>query len=1306
MTGPGLDRELIASAVASPRWNVLARTGLDIATIGTWDPALVRRRRICVPVDVQAYVVPVAGAEQVVSLYGDARDPEPFSDGAALPAGVHLHWAMPDGLMHGEPTTRDAQGRSERLAMPALPDRWVVLRLLRPRGGEHALVRGWVIDAKSRSTAPLESFSGTFPPHDPADVLERLDGGHGGSLMWTGSYRASAGRFAFHDPLQDVPPAVSIAPNGLHDTSAAYVVSGWWSDLAGDPLAANDGWQSLMTRLAALGWTLDDDALPPLSSNTRQARDVVNASIGLTMPKDGPTVEVVPEAGASLSQKLSGIAAGVAMPVLDATQVLMAIDRPKFATVLHGAVFGVPVAGQVTGADERPTPHEVSVALGQDTDDVIAAFGASVLGVANRDAAERLIAAFTSDLLDRIATADGVVDLAEHEHADGFDSRVGTPLPGAIPDRFTQSDTASVNPLSIGRKGRGEAAKGKSSAGLNTKLVWANTVELTARSAASTLERGPQVPTIFKAAVGMPAARTGERPGDAPAHPNVSSVREVVRPAPRYFFPQPPILALRGVKPNLRHHGDGRFEDGNALRCRYAEECVTELSGAVRASDLLPSLGSGALPEEVLLLAREAVLLDPYGLSWINDVVTAGQSADYAKAIGTRLLGEMARLYGTNASYGGQSHITGAVPSAAPALKNSWIAHSAAAIRIDREVAAQLAAHSIVKGTPPSPVAITTWRQPWVPLWVEWRVVLEGGATLDGWRLGDLDHERVETPLPTIRRTFLGRSPLGSGTSKALHAGIRRWLEAETQRDTAGVGVLNATDQTALGLLGNFLAPLDLMSASMDGIREQLLGIAYVGQMPLDEAAPPLQRPVASGLPDPFFGGTLRLDALRIVDAFGRTLDVGVSSIATTVALEVPAAPSSILLRPRAQHAARWVVRFVGTADPAAPDPSARPDANVDQVAPASMVNPVAGFLLPDHIDESLEVFATDGSPIGELAHDAITGAVTWEPAPGRPIAPDAGPFAGLSASQSPIAEVAAGVLLADVAARQLVGGGTVDAQPTTSLSAMLRALDTTLWSVDTYAAIGSPSIAGLVGRPIAVVRASIRLELPDDTGDVTVKAAGGAGMRRSVFAALSELRVPFRLGALERADDALLGFYVGDDFAHLHLVDKVVQGTAPPSGRMQGALGLLGSSIDLTATPIDHPYIIAEDELWVRPGQELFVTLLMLPAGRVHLTSGLLPRKALSLAEDWVSPGLKTMSPSVRVGPVLVDPAEIRLPLIRAMGPRQRFTRRTGPLTWRDDAIKAATMSAYLPRVPHEAQEGWIRVQPDEDPPVNGEAT
>jgi hypothetical protein len=208
------------------------------------------------------------------------------------------------------------------------------------------------------------------------------------------------------------------------------------------------------------------------------------------------------------------------------------------------------------------------------------------------------------------------------------------------------------------------------------------------------------------------------------------------------------------------------------------------------------------------------------------------------------------------------------------------------------------------------------------------------------------------------------------------------------------------------------------------------------------------------------------------------------------------------------------------------------------------------------------------------------------------------------------------------------------------------------------------------------------------------------------VFAAMREQQFPVRLGTLARSDDALLGFFVDDDYAHLRLVDKVVAAQALDSGRLRGHLALLGSVTAPEVDPLRHPYVVPDGTLWLRPGQTVRLTLLMLPAGRVHLTSGILPRKQLALADDWVAAGLRRMVPSVRVGPVLVDPGEIRLPLVTPIGDRQMFSRRTGPLNWQDDAIVAATQSAYLPRLPHEAQEGWVRVAPADDDAEGTEMT
>ncbi|MEX2282225.1 MAG: hypothetical protein WEE89_07055 [Gemmatimonadota bacterium] len=1270
MSNGHLDVSLLETALFDRRFTALARVGVDLAGIATWDRNLDRRTRLLVPIDVQALVVPTADGEATVPIAGaGADDPAPFADGVVRPAGVHLHWAMPDALLHGRHRPAAEDGSTEAAPdFPPLPDRWVVIRALLPNRVNAAIITGWVIDARAKSVTPLAEFSGT-PAAGPAGAqLERLDAAFGGSLLWTASYTASDGRFTVHDPLTDIPATGSTAaPNGLDAAGAVYTVAGWWSNLADDPLAGSLGRQHLDARLAELGWHVNHDADDDVheSEDPRIAR--VRTGLGLTSPAE--TGVSSPLVGREMN-KLEGVHLQVGVPVSSAETVIVGPSRPRYAAMLHGAILGVPITGALpAGIDERPASDALAVAIGTDIDDVVAALGAPALGAGeqHRASAERLTAAFTSDMLDRLGSADGLADLAEREHSDGFASFPGTPVPGARPDRLRGEDALPMGPNTVGRKGRGRTAVSAADK-RGAVLRWRDGLDLVEGTAAKTRS----APT-FSEVAGSTAP-----PGEP---------REVTRPAPRFFRPEAPVMAIRGAHPNHRHHGDGLYDDLGRLGCRYPRECVPAWEGVVSGEVVVPSIGSRAVPDEVLLVVREAVLVNPYGYRWLA-AAGAASTGNRAAPLETRLAAEMVRLYGVDGRYDGTIHLSAPQPHA---MASSWAEVSETESIARRQMTAEIARFSLLRGTPPSPVAITTWRQPWVPLWLEWDVTVEGDSTMIGWTLQGLDLERDKTAAtaPALNFTFHGRSPIGQGVSIALQHGIRRWLEAEVQRDASGASITNEADQRALERLGDLIGPLDLVSASLNGISEQLLGHAYVGNSVEGPAgADGATLPLAEHVPVALFGGILRLNRLRLIDAFGRVLTVPATVAATTTTLEVPSVSAGMRLRPRFQHAGRWLWRLVDPALPATADPTTAREAFVDQLDPVLAVNPVVGFLLPDHIDEALEFFSVGSEPLGQLMHDAVSGAVVWETAPGRPLPPDAGPLAGLDAHTRIAGEIAAGLVQADLAARTENSTATGSA-----LSALLRAIDTTLWTVDTFASVGSPTVAGLIGRPVAIVRATLRLEVPDDLAEVSTP---DPELRRAAFEMLTEQRFPIQLGTLERSDDALLGFFVDDDYAHVHLVDKVVAAQALESGRHRGQLGLLGNVTAPALDPLVHPYVVEEDVLWVRPGQTLRLTMLMLPAGKVHLTSGILPRKSLALADDWVTPGLARVMPSVRVGPVLVDPSEIRLPLVALLGDKQTFTRRTGPLTWRNDPIVAATQTALLPRLPHEVQEGWIRVTPE----------
>ena len=962
--------------------------------------------------------------------------------------------------------------------------------------------------------------------------------------------------------------------------------------------------------------------------------------------------------------------------------------------LLHGAVQGVPVTGPAS-PDLRPAADSVRLVLGRHGDDLAAGLAAPAMGAAAPREAERLITGFTGDLLRNIGTPDGVAAIEEREHAQGFASFPGGD--GGV-DRLVTGAAAPAT--SYGRAARTRAAlQGSAAAATRQRgvapavvLAWADT---------DLKVRGTEQVRALQAQVQLASQTTGQGAGPLPAD---SQVREVTRPAPRWHLPLDPVVAVSGAVRSLGFGSDGRGSPDGLLHCRWPSQVATELHGVLAGSDILPSLGSGALPEETLLLAREALLQCPYLTGWLAAAASATRGADAGLAQ-RRLLAEAAIRYGTEAAYRSTTSVFSSFspsPAAAAGVSEQGRVEAYA-------VADQLRRFSLFNGVDPDLVGVTAWIQPWRPVWLEWEVQLVPSPGPSSWLLGSVDlEEPAGSALPAgPPRSFTGRTLLAPGTARQLGLTIDRWLENERIRDPSGTGLVDKATTDQLATVSDAVEQLDVLTTTLDGMRQQLLGLPFdLNAGGVVKATGTL--PAPTGPPQLMLAGTMTLVRARVLDTFGRTLDLDVSAVGVPVRTASPAIPGGLLLPPRAIRPSRLMFRLV---DAASTD--LRPaEANVDQADPGKQVNPVSGFLLPDHVDEGLEVFDTAGRSLGQLGDTAVGGAVAWEIAPGRPGPADAGPGYGLDPAQAPLGWFAAGLVAADTTARGGLPGraGTPPGSPPdgagqeSALSALLRVIDTTLWSFDPFAALGSEHVAGLVGRPVAVVRARLWLELEDDLDDVDLSDPQARAERQQAYRDFAVHGVPVRIGELTRSDDGLLAFFVDDDYSRVRVVDKVVAELARESGRLRGFLTTFGTSGQLPAPlPVTHPYVAADDELRIHLGQTVTLTLLMHPAGAVNLTSGLLPRKSLRLARDWVAPGLAAMSPSVRVGPVLVDPKNVRMPKVAALGQDQTFSRRDTPSTWKDDPILAATQAALLPDDPAVAQEGWIRVTPVQDPAPPG---
>ncbi len=453
---------------------------------------------------------------------------------------------------------------------------------------------------------------------------------------------------------------------------------------------------------------------------------------------------------------------------------------------------------------------------------------------------------------------------------------------------------------------------------------------------------------------------------------------------------------------------------------------------------------------------------------------------------------------------------------------------------------------------------------------------------------------------------------------------MQAFVAAEDQRPD-DAKVLHADEDRALAAVGAAGDQLDLLSAGLSGIREQLLGLdsAAVGRTTARaDGTRALPTPATS--PMLIRAGSSVLSRLRVVDAFGQTVELPPERLVVAQRLqpalpETGDAPPPVLLRPRLTRPARLELGFV---DPAAPDGVVPAPAVVDQNDPAGTVSPVCGWLLADHLDGSLEVYDAAAEPLGMLLED-VEGRVVWEGAPGLP-GPAGAPPAPLPADDSGarhVVRIAAGMVTADSRRRaETAGRPAVDGTaPESALGALLRCIDTTLWSVDPFGTTGTEYVAGLVGRPLAVARMTLRLAVRDDLGagpDAELDLDDAARTaRRAAYDTFAARQIAVRLGELTRTDDGVLGYFVDDDYTRFTPVSPEVLAAARAGGRQVGQLSVLGPSSAAApdVQPVSHPYVDdTEQPLAVRPAQLVRLTVVMVPGGAVHATSGVLPRVAV----------------------------------------------------------------------------------------------
>lgn len=705
--------------------------------------------------------------------------------------------------------------------------------------------------------------------------------------------------------------------------------------------------------------------------------------------------------------------------------------------------------------------------------------------------------------------------------------------------------------------------------------------------------------------------------------------------APSFYQPKDPVLLISGpgITPSCRHGQDGRHSEDGFLHCRLTGQAISALivdipNGETGIQVDMSEFLKGTFEQEdkVLKGIKDALLMESLLLDPGNVDLIAEQTYINAKL----------------PSHPGEEELKEQIKLLQRPEKS------------DRDKVSSESS-PCCKGTHPSPVALSEWNgNPWLPLFLEWQISWHSSyyspkGALKDWDLGDIDFTYKGTP------TNSSGSAIYEGcTILTPHASLRFKESLEKYNR-------EKMDQN-LDKVITMLDNMNVLSQTFGGVNDALIMRDQGLQMPpinpkifsdsRKESPEDKITDFIKGMyhlsPDPskpFYpirAGHMEVRQLRIVDAFGQTLDVPVDHPIRTASLLTEDNDKFIRFAPRFAQPSQLNFDWVPTENPAGTYP---------------VNSPVCGWVIPNHLDKNLLFYDGSGTPLGALqkilrlsayggtggTHEVGEKAFFWVPMPGN----DHGPK-----------------IIENDHLKKFVRLLTeMDAD---TGNAFWNMLDRALNRTDPGEPENDPVFSILLGRPLALVRASLKLELEglpschQGIDKINKKDTGG----------IEEIKFPLLLGEAEKDRDGLIGFLKDD-----------CDGTFYPSA------GADGTSYQ---GKIEYGHILKID--CIIP---LELTLLMDPRAKVHARTGILPRRPVELPNSIRSAAKAASEAFFQVAPLVSSGAAVQMPKPSDSFGKWSWAWHPRVTEWaKEDEIAPAMNQGGFSIKPQELSEGWLKLK------------
>lgn len=1275
-----------------------------------------------------------------------------------LQPGAHLIWTLPYTLRRGQQVQDETTG-APATDFPIVPNRWLVTRFEYasiadgsapkvvaqivksdvlsqaefppdPATSQYPVASGNYPVSNLGASVPLDQWDGALPDAGSSIDLKAVGPG---DVSWSVTYDNVRNIFGFHDADLN---ALATANNPYYYT---YLIIGWYDEpeedlLYGIDTSGNDNWQAVLQSLYS--WTVGEQ--PSDLTQALAAWTAWQQVHGLDGAWNPDQINLPPQAKAAIVawhdwQQANGEA--TAQPAL-ARQLLC-----------HSLISGVVWQGdQVAYGSGNPLPPRQfpSLAIGNTATEAISTYMANVIvndpghqqPVENIPIIARALEAFQKDLLydygkDPIkvenqlqathfarnqAGKEWIVVRAESTNQNPSTDAGKQSIP--LNDSQTQALTA-LNTLQ-----RQQNALNRTIATQRNELFMLNYKQyiINLRKNGPNAVPANIVTLVTQSTTALMAALSQNLTTASQNDSSLTTQSQALQKAlgsgyllkeadlPAFAAPNDPVIMVAGSQLDTKLSASVVNMDFNLLDVRYTGQFITSLAidygpggkgdssdDIITPTDLLAQVtfpSWNAVPKEVMDLWVESLFLDTSAAALLATIYFSKNSVQPGRY---------------------QAIPAGADQSPLQALtaqiqKNQTVIwNNVDDLEYPPEAVLEAAGFT---GVAPAHAGIAfRTQQPWTPVFMDWTVrwlptSLNSTDPFDQWSLGELDYEWSGTSIPDTNAVELsGRSILNPSIAQNIqlklasfqddpnYDNLPNWLRDDLTYAAGQIAQLDILTQTVTGftqalntqLTAGSLAP----TQSGDAETQSLLGNvndSYVPDLGTTECPSPntLGQQYA-----PIRSGHFQLLNLWVVDAFGQIM-FG-TKIPDNVS-QLPPIDSIMWAESLTTPGDAFTKTFGQLAPRVAQSAKAELDLlqyNDDSILSNSSdaTSPICGWVMANHLDNSLMVFDQAGNNLGAVIkvqseNTADNWSIRWDATPGLNTALGAPP----SIENPHLAGFINGLLKTGY-------------QGADAYDDLMAAIDGVLWSQSGYGQQGGSNLSLLVGRPLAVVRAQVSMQLAGNPIYQQGWCETGYYYNQNGSyqpTAPPYLSVPFslRLGDAYLVENGVLGYCAADDYNTFYPVYGANGQTKTIIEIIQAGQSLdfipTGDSGGYTSNYVQSGHTIA----LANDGQPVKLTVIVDPVGNIPVFPGSLPYGSTRLPNGPVTEALNNLQATFRVGPLLLDPRMIRMPQPAEVRGKWAWMGRQNITTWSAEVpVDPYTPKATLGTQPLRLMEGWLNL-------------